>query len=44
MRRASVRTMRRWGMAWLVILRCVIGLHATQRAVNGCCPRCGAEL
>lgn len=40
--RASIRTMRRWGISWKSIMLCLLGRHG--RPWHGACARCGATL
>ena len=41
-RRAPVATMRRWGIGWRNILRCLLGSH--RREWQGRCSRCGKAI
>ena len=42
---APVRTLRRWGLSWLSIIKCKLGFHHWWRFYNGYreCGRCGEE-
>jgi len=39
--RASIATMRRWGIGWPRIILCLLGCHG--RPCGGWCGRCGAR-
>lgn len=41
-RRASIKTMRRRGLRWRTIIKCILGFHG--RAWQHRCARCGAGL
>jgi hypothetical protein len=39
---ASIKTMRRWGISWKTIIKCLIGMHGN--IWDGRCARCGHVL